>query len=131
MNIADKVAFYREVGRVLKPGGRFTSTEMAAGAGGPPHFPLPWARDPAISFLATQDEMRAALEAAGLRITAWRDTTEEVVAVAQAASEQARLGRLGVGLVAGADFPERMANTRRSIAERRLSNVMIVATKPL
>ncbi len=80
MNIEDKAGFYREIARVLKPGGRFTSTEMATGAAGPLHFPLPWARVPEISCLVPQEEMRTALEAAGLRILEWRDTTAEVTA---------------------------------------------------
>ena len=129
MNIDDKAGFYREIARVLKPGGRFTSTEMAAGAAGPPYFPLPWARVSEISFLTPQDDMRAALESADLRIVEWRDTTAEVIAAAQSQAEQARHGKLGVGLVAGADFPERMANTRRSLTEGRLANVMTLAEK--
>ncbi len=127
MNIEDKAAFYREIARVLKPGGRFTSTDMATGDAGPPYFPLPWARVSEISFLASQEDMRAALKAAGFAILEWRDTTAEVIAAAQSQTEQARHGKLGVGLVAGADFPERMANIRRSLAEGRLANVMMLA----
>ncbi len=129
MNIEDKAGFYREVARVLKPGGRFTSTEMAAGAAGPPHFPLPWARVPEISFLVPQDEMRTALEAAGLRILEWRDASADVVAAAQSQAEQKRHSKLGVGLIAGADFGERAANSARSLAEGRLANVMTLAEK--
>ena len=84
---------------------------------------------PEISFLVPQEEMRTALEAAGLRILEWRDTTAEVTAAAQTPTEQARHGKLGVGLIAGADFPERMANTRRSVADDRLANVMMLAEK--
>jgi SAM-dependent methyltransferase len=129
MNIEDKPAFYREIARVLKPGGRFTSTEMATGAAGLPHFPLPWAREPDISFLAPQEEMRSALEAAGFRILEWRDTSAEVIAAAQSATEQARHGKLGIGLIAGADLGERVANAGRSLAEGRLANVMMLAQK--
>lgn len=96
MNIEDKAAFYREIARVLKPGGRFTSTEMATGAAGPPHFPLPWARVPEISFLVPQEEMRAALEAAGFRIVEWRDTSADVIAAAQSQTERAQIGRAHV-----------------------------------
>ncbi len=129
MNIDDKTAFYREIARVLKPGGRFTSTEMAAGAAGPPHFPLPWARVPEISFLVPQDEMRTALETTGFRILEWRDTSADVVASAQSQTERARHSKLGIGLVAGADLGERVANSGRSLAEGRLANVMILAEK--
>ncbi|MDH3737697.1 MAG: methyltransferase domain-containing protein [Alphaproteobacteria bacterium] len=129
MNIEDKAGFYREIARVLKPGGRFTSTEMAAGAAGPPHYPQPWARKPEISFLVPQDEMRTLLGAAGFRIVEWRDTSAETISVTQSPTEQARHGKLGIGLIAGADIGERVANSRRSIEEGRLSNVMMVAEK--
>ena len=127
MNIEDKAAFYREIARVLKPGGRFTSTEMATGAVGPPHFPLPWARVPEISFLVPQEDMRATLEAAGFRILKWRDTSAEVIAAAQSQTKKTRHSKLGVDLIAGADTPERVANSGRSLAEGRLANVMMVA----
>ena len=129
MNIEDKAGFYREIARVLKPGGRFTSTEMATGAAGPPHFPLPWARVPEISFLVPQEEMRSAIEAAGFRIIEWRDTSADVIAAAQSQTEKARHGKLGIGLIAGADTPERVANSGRSLAEGRLANVMMLAEK--
>ena len=47
MNIADKRKLYDEIGRVLKPGGRFAFQEMAAGNAATSYFPLPWATDPA------------------------------------------------------------------------------------
>jgi hypothetical protein len=102
---------------------------MAAGAAGPPHFPLPWARVPEISFLLPQEDMRAALEAAGFHILELRDTSAEVVASAQSQTERARFGKLGVSLVAGADLGERVANSGRSLAEGRLANVMMLAEK--
>ncbi len=76
MNIPDKVALYREVARVLKPGGKFGIYDLLQGEGGPVHFPAPWARDPSTSFLATADEMRAHLAAAGFDIQSWNDRSE-------------------------------------------------------
>jgi len=53
-----------EVRRVLRPGGRFTFTEYTAGPVGDPIYPLPWAREPSISFLIPCDEMLSTLERA-------------------------------------------------------------------
>ncbi len=75
MNIADRDRLYREMQRVLKPGGRLALQEVAAGPGGAPHFPVQWAREPSISFLYSAAETRAKLEAAGFRVVTWQDTT--------------------------------------------------------
>jgi ubiquinone/menaquinone biosynthesis C-methylase UbiE len=77
MNIADRGRLYREMRRVLKPGGRLALQEVAAGPGGPPHFPVQWAREPSISFLYSAAATRAKLEAAGFHVTVWQDTTKE------------------------------------------------------
>src|SRR5215831_17408865 len=106
MNIADRDRLYREMRRVLKPGGRLALQEVAAGPGGAPHFPVQWAREPTISFLYSQEATRAKLEAAGFRVIAWQDTTE---AAFQSATVRARnaIGQppvLGTHLLLGDDW---------------------------
>ena len=66
MNIADKKRFLSEIARVLKVGGRFVFHDIFQGEGGEPHYPLPWADDPSISFLATAASMQESLREAGL-----------------------------------------------------------------
>src|SRR5262245_36571915 len=46
MNIADKRAFYGEIARVLRPGGKFAFYDILQGPGGPVVYPAPWASDP-------------------------------------------------------------------------------------
>jgi SAM-dependent methyltransferase len=130
MNIPDKHALYAEIFRVLKPGGKFAAVEIIAGERGEPLFPLPWAREPSISFVASANEMRSSLDAAGFRIQAWRDTTSDAVAISRNPAEQTRRGKLGVSLVAGADFSERSANLARCLADGRFSSVLLVAERP-
>jgi SAM-dependent methyltransferase len=50
MNIADRDRLYAEMRRVLTPSGRLALQEIAAGPGGEPFYPTPWAGDKSISF---------------------------------------------------------------------------------
>ena len=77
MNISDKAALYTEARRVLKPGARFGLYDILQGEGGEVLYPAPWASEPSISHLATPDEMRVHLTAAGFEILAETDTTRE------------------------------------------------------
>jgi sarcosine/dimethylglycine N-methyltransferase len=121
MNIADRERLYREMRRVLKPGGKLALQEVAAGPGGPPHYPVQWARTPSISFLYSQEATRAKLEASGFRVLVWQDTTAAalVSAVARAGSVVGPPPVLGTHLIIGADWQEMFQNSARNLEERR------------
>ena len=61
MNIARKDRVYAEARRVLKPGARFAVYDVLQGEGGDVLYPVPWAREPSISRLATPDAMQSLL----------------------------------------------------------------------
>ena len=123
MNIADKRALYREIRRVLKPGAWVVLSEAAQGPGGEPDYPTPWARTAASSFLATEAETRASLEACGFAIEILRDTTE--AALAYGARSRALVEEGGkplhraVSLIHGALAEQASANSARALKERR------------
>jgi len=121
MNIADRDRLYREMRRVLKPGGKLALQEVAAGPGGPPHYPVQWAREPSISFLYSQKATRSKLATAGLRVTAWQDTTEPALqsATARARNADGPPPALGTHLLLGGDWQAMFRNSGRNLEERR------------
>jgi MPBQ/MSBQ methyltransferase len=121
MNIADRDRLYREMARVLKPGGKLALQEVAAGPAGPPHYPVQWARTPGISFLFSQGATREALEAAGLRVLVWQDTTQAALDAAQARARNAGgpAPVLGTHLILGADWQAMVRNSATNLEERR------------
>src|SRR5690606_31572749 len=79
MNIADKASLYREIARVMKPGGRLALFDIMKGPGEGVLFPVPWARVPEISFLAPPEHIREQLEEAGLTISYWQERTADAL----------------------------------------------------
>jgi len=133
MNIAAKDKLAQEIHRVLKPGGKLIWTEDSLGPNGAPHFPLPWAREPSISFLVTPEALRATIEGAGLRLLEWSNETEkalEFVRALQAGPPPSALARLGNTIVMGDDFAERARNSNRSLGEGRLAGTCVLAQRP-
>lgn len=132
MNIPDKPRLYREMHRVLKPGGTLAVYDILAGPSQPIVFPVPWARTPQTSFVVAPDEMRRLLEKAGFRILSWSDTTEAARAWFVAVAEKIRkdgLPALGFHLLVGADFAVMAQNMRRNLEEGRIAPAQITATK--
>ena len=121
MNIADRERLYREMRRLLKSGGKLALQEVAAGPGGPPHFPVQWAREPGISFLLSQTATRSTLEAARFRVVTWEDTTEPALqsAAARARNAGGAPPALGTHLLLGADWQAMFRNSARNLEERR------------
>ncbi len=124
MNIADRDRLYGEMRRVLAPAGRLALQEIAAGPGGEPYYPAPWANDKSISFLSTPQATRAALERIGLRVVAWQDTTAEALEQQIArtkALESGSLPPLGLHILIGEAFPTVTKNMLRNLQEERLT----------
>ena len=116
MNIADKRKLYDEIHRVLKPGGRFTFQEMAAGKVAPLYFPLPWATDPVDNFLVSAEEMCSLLDACGFIAELFEDTSDTHLSRTMANATPAASGQLGLAVFVD-NLREKAANARRSLED--------------
>jgi ubiquinone/menaquinone biosynthesis C-methylase UbiE len=120
MNIADRALLYREIRRVLKPGGKFATFDVVLNGDAEPHYPVPWARTPETSFLLTAAVTRDAIEAAGFRTVVSQDDT----AAAKDWAAQVRAAwpppSPNLGVVMGPDFAQLAMNLGRSLMEGRV-----------
>lgn len=133
MNIQDKTGLAAEVARVLVPGGRFSCSELGRGPVGEVTYPTPWASDAAASFLLTPDDMRAALEAGGLRVLEQIDLTEINRAALKEAYERAKRGEPPLQqnhVVMGDDIRERFRNSSKGVMGGALVEYLVIAEKP-
>lgn len=132
MNIPDKTRLYKEMHRVLKPGGTLAIYDVLAGPSGEVLFPVPWARTPDTSFLVQPSELRRLVEDAGFTISDWSDTTEAARAWFVSLAEKIRkegFPPLGFHLLLGADFKAMAQNQGRNLQEGRIVLGQVVARK--
>lgn len=133
MNIADKPRFYREAFRALRPGGRLALSNLCAGTKGDLYYPVPWATTAATSFLATQDQMRADLAAAGFEILRFEDTTAASIEMQRRARQRVEQGqklRIAVEIIMGERSREMQINTTRNVEEGRVATIEALVRKP-
>lgn len=129
MNIADKSRLIGEIRRVLKPGGRLAMFEILAGNGQPLRFPVPWARTPDISFLATQDRLRELLTASGFTIEHWEDQTALTAQIYSALLERSgeeAIPPVGLHLLMGAEMKDMIANYLDNLQQGRLKVLKMI-----
>lgn len=134
MNIEDKAALFREIARVLRPGGLLAFEAVLQGPGGPIHFPAFWADEPAVSFLATPEALRRDLAAAGLEERAWEDRTARSIESGRQRRETQRSGASGAALGFGSwlpdGYPEKVRNSLRNYEEHRTIGIQALYDKP-
>jgi sarcosine/dimethylglycine N-methyltransferase len=119
MNISDRPRLYRETRRVLKLGGRLAIYDVVLNSDDP-HYPVPWARTPATSFLLTAAATREAIEPAGFRALAWHDDSEAAKAWFAQLRASGPPPSPNLGVVMGPDFAQLAANLGRNLMEGRL-----------
>jgi len=119
MNIGDRDRLYREIRRVLKPGGRFATYDVVSN-GGDLHYPVPWAAKPDVSFLLTAAATCDAIESAGFRATTWRDDTELAKAWIGTLRDAGPPPSPNLGVAMGPEFAQAVFNLGRNLMEGRI-----------
>ncbi len=133
MNVEDKLAWLKEIYRVLKPAGRAVFYEVCGNKNIPLHFPVPWAQDSSMSFLVPPELFRDVITSAGFDIEVWNDKTDlaqKAFAHVKEPVEESNLPFLGVYLLVGNDIQTKAYNLRRNLDEERVSLIEIVTIKP-
>lgn len=132
MNIADKNALFREIGRVTKPGGYLVVYDIMRTDDQPLSYPVAWAASEATSFLATAEAYRSALEESGFAVL--EEINKRDVALEFFGKMKARLAEggpppLGLHIVMGKDAPQKVANMFANIEKGSIAPVQMLAQR--
>lgn len=134
MNIRNREQVYREIHRVLKPGGKFAFFDvLAADVESTPLYPLPWAQTSEDSVLLNESKTREAMEKAGFDIEVWKDVTQEIIEWFDSVQLPAVQGPGEQGptlkLVMGKRFAHMAENFARNLRDGSVRLVMAVSVR--
>jgi len=130
MNISDKAGVFREVRRVMKPGGLFAVFDMVRIGDGAIRYPVPWALSEETSFVGTVQEYRDALEGAGFRVEQERGRGAFSIAFTErmiARMAQGGPPALGLHLLMGEKTPVMIGNVLAAMKEGVLEPMELFA----
>jgi SAM-dependent methyltransferase len=130
MNIADKGRLFREVKRVLAPGGVFGIYDQMRKGPGDPTFSVPWATTPEVSFVEEPQTYKRLLTDAGFEIVWDRSCRDEALAVFRRQplpQPGGPLPPLGLHVTMGPGIIERGANFRIDFERGLIGPYEIVA----
>ena len=131
MNIGDKCALFAGIARVLRSPGRFAIYDVMRTGDGELSYPLPWSSRPETNAIASPDQYRDALSAAGFQVVSERERRDVALEYFARQRSQVESGPppLGVHILMGGRRPELVGNMSEAIAAGRISPVEIIARR--
>jgi ubiquinone/menaquinone biosynthesis C-methylase UbiE len=134
MNIADKAALAAELYRVLKPGATFGIYDLMRMDDTELPYPMPWATTTAMSWIASPQVYKAALQAAGFTLVTERNR----LAFAQAFFRAGQAGRdpaapppaLGLHLLMAESGAPKLRNMIGQLQAGTMAPVELIVRKP-
>lgn len=133
MNIADKSRLFKEVHRVIKPGGLFAIYDVMRIGDGPFSYPVPWSSGEESNFIATPAEYRALLTADGFEIVQERNRLDFALAFFE--EMQAKMAAsggpppFGQHILMGANAREKVGNIRNLVRSGIIAPVEFIARR--
>ena len=131
MNIADRGRLYRDIARVIKPGGTLCIYDVMQQGQGRLRFPVPWATSEEISHLMTPEALLVHLQENGFRIVYVENRTDfalEFFATAMAVADDATRSP-GIHLVMGDSAKEKFQNTLDGLQRGYIAPVLVIAER--
>jgi len=131
MNVRDRVSFYAEIARVIKPGGVLGLFDVMKKNDGDLAFPMPWAQSHATSHLTTAGETIDLLTDAGFATSEPEDRTDFALEFFARSSPAPADGPppLGVHLLMGDSTADKIANVLDAINSGYIAPVQIIAKR--
>lgn len=133
MNISDKTALTKEIWRVLKPGAMFGIYDIMQINDESLAFPVPWATVPEGSALASPEDYKRALVAAGFEIVNERNRRDFALEFFKGLKAQSPAAdgppSLGLHVMMGAEAPTKIQNMVSNIAQGSIAPVELIARK--
>jgi ubiquinone/menaquinone biosynthesis C-methylase UbiE len=130
MNIDDKAALFAAVRRVIRPKGTFGIYDVMRDRDGSIAFPVPWASDASLSFVASPATYRSLLEQAGFVVAKERGRREfavEFFRQLRARTAQGEPSPLSLALLMGGDAQQKIANMIANLEAGLISPTEILA----
>lgn len=132
MNILDKNKLYNELFRVLRKGGKLACYDVTAGSQQSIHFPVPWARIPDVSFLASVTQQKIAIQQAEFEILHCIDKSTDALEWLKRRQEKRTCNGdpvLSYRLLLGEQFDDMMTNQVINFSSGLTKAIMIIAQK--